>query len=114
MRTAVGAHAGTGVREKGQYPTLLAHGVRGRLAARPVAYLPLGTVEWHGEQNALGADALISQGLFERAARRFGGIVYPPLFVGPDRVTLQPDGSHLIGMDTARTTTPARRLDGSA
>src|SRR5262249_39150179 len=113
MTPPVGAHAETGGREKVHYLTLLPHAVPARVAARPVAYLPLGTVEWHGEQNALGADALISQGLFERAARRFGGIVYPPLFVGPDRVTLQPDGSHLIGMDTARTTTPARRLDGS-
>lgn len=99
--------------QKVHYLTLLPHEFRARLAQRPVAYLPLGTVEWHGEQNALGADALISQGLFERAAQRFGGIVFPPLFVGPDRTQLQPDGRHLIGMDTAPVTTPQRQLDGS-
>jgi creatinine amidohydrolase len=72
-----------------------------RLAQQPVGYLPL------------GSDAIISTGLFERAARRFGGIVFPPLFLGPDRVRLQPDGSLLQGMDYAEVTTPARQLEGS-
>jgi creatinine amidohydrolase len=78
-----------------------------------VGYLPMGTLEWHGEQNALGADALQSQALFVRAARRFGGIVFPPLFVGPDRARLEPDGSMLIGMDYSDKTEPHRQLDGS-
>jgi creatinine amidohydrolase len=78
-----------------------------------VAYLPLGTLEWHGEHNALGADALISAGLFERAARAFGGVVLPPLFLGPDRARLEPDGATLLGMDYADVTIPPRRLDGS-
>ena len=86
---------------------------RARLAAQPVGYLPMGTLEWHGEQNPLGSDALISMGLFERAAQRFGGIVFPPLFLGPDRVRLQSDGSVLQGMDYAEVTTPPRQLDGS-
>ena len=30
---------------------------RERLARRPLAYLPLGTLEWHGEQLPLGSDA---------------------------------------------------------
>lgn len=100
-------------RETVDYFELLPHEFRARLAARPIAYLPLGTIEWHGEQNALGADALQSQGLFQRAARRFGGIVLPPLFLGPDRVRLEPDGSELIGMDYASSTTPPHQLDGS-
>ena len=89
------------------------HEFRERLTARPVGYLPLGTLEWHGEQNPLGSDAIISAGLFERAARRFGGIVFPPLFLGPDRIRLEPDGSSLQGMDYADVTTPPRRLEGS-
>jgi creatinine amidohydrolase len=98
---------------KVRYLELLPHEFRARLAERPLGYLPLGTLEWHGEHNALGSDALISGGLFERAARRFGGIVFPPLFLGPDRIRLQPDGSTLVGMDTADVTTPHRRLEGS-
>jgi creatinine amidohydrolase len=96
-----------------QYLELLPHEFRTRLAARPVGYLPLGTLEWHGEQNALGADALQSHALFTRAAERFGGIVFPPLFLGPDRVRAEPDGRVLIGMDYAGVTTPPRQLDGS-
>lgn len=99
--------------DKVHYLELLPHELRARLAACPVAYLPLGTLEWHGEHNALGADALISAGLFERAAREVGGVVLPPLFLGPDRTRLEPDGSQLQGMDYADVTTPPRRLDGS-
>lgn len=99
--------------EKVRYFELLPHEFRARLAARPVGYLPLGTIEWHGEQNALGSDALISQGLFERAARRFGGIVFPPLFLGPDRTRLEPDGTYLQGMDYSDKTMPPHQLAGS-
>jgi creatinine amidohydrolase len=72
--------------DKVRYLELLPHEFRARLAERPIAYLPMGTLEWHGEHSALGADALISEGVFIRAARRFGGIVLPPLFVGPSRL----------------------------
>lgn len=84
-----------------------------RLKARPVGYLPLGTIEWHGRQNPLGGDALISTALFERAARRFGGIVFPPLFLGPDRTRVE-DGRVLQGMDYADPVTkPHQQLTGS-
>jgi creatinine amidohydrolase len=96
-----------------QYLELLPHEFRTRLAARPIGYLPMGTLEWHGEQNALGADALQSHALFTRAAEQFGGIVFPPLFLGPDRARAEPNGSVLIGMDYADVTTPPRQLDGS-
>ena len=96
-----------------QYFELLPHEFRTRLAERPVGYLPMGTLEWHGEQNALGADALQSHALFTRAAERFGGIVFPPLCLGPDRVRTEADGSMLIGMDYADVTVPHRQLDGS-
>ena len=48
-----------------------------------------------------------------RCARRLGGIVMPPIHLGPDRATLTDEGSFLYGMDTADTTTPNRQLDGS-
>jgi creatinine amidohydrolase len=64
---------------KVDYEELFPHQLTARLEQRPVGYLPLGTLEWHGEQNALGADFLQSRGLFRRAARQFGGVVLPPL-----------------------------------
>ncbi len=84
-----------------------------RLAERPVGYLPMGTIEWHGQQNPLGSDALISGELFARAARELGGIVFPPLFLGPDRAWRQDDGSLLVGMDYADVTVPHQQLTGS-
>jgi len=99
--------------EKVDYGELLPHEFETRLAQRPVGYLPIGTLEWHGVQNALGADFLQSGGLFRRAAQRFGGIVLPPIWLGPDRVAAQESGPDLIGMDTADSTTPNRQLPGS-
>ena len=99
--------------EKVRYEELLPQQFRVRLADCPVAYLPLGTLEWHGEHLPLGSDAIISHGLMIEAAHRLGGIVMPPIHLGPDRSTLQGDGSQLQGMDTADVTTPHRQLDGS-
>jgi len=59
---------------------------RARLAAAPIAYLPLGTLEWHSEHLPLGTDGIISGGFFDALASRVGGIVLPMLFLGPDRV----------------------------
>ena len=65
--------------DKVRYTELLPHEFRRRLADRPVAYLPLGTLEWHGEHLPLGSDGIISEGLMVRCARELGGIVLPPL-----------------------------------
>jgi creatinine amidohydrolase len=48
----------------------------------PTVFLPLGTVEWHGEHDALGLDALKAHALCVRAANQSGGIVHPPLYGG--------------------------------
>jgi creatinine amidohydrolase len=98
---------------KVHYTELLPHEFRARLAQCSVGYLPLGTLEWHGEHCALGADALIAGGLFARAAQAFGGIVFPPMFLGPDRARREPNNTLLVGMDYADTTTPPAQLDGS-
>ena len=84
-----------------------------RLAERPIAYLPLGTLEWHGEHLALGSDAIQSEGFMEACARKLGGIVMPPVHLGPDRAKPIDQGRFLYGMDYAETTNPDRQLDGS-
>ncbi len=53
--------------------------------AKPLAYLPLGTLEWHGPHNVLGLDAIKAHALCERAARVGGGLVMPPLWWGEHR-----------------------------
>jgi creatinine amidohydrolase len=68
------------------------------VGAAPIAYLPLGTLEWHGEHLPLGSDGLQSYGFFIHLAHSVGGIVLPMLFLGPDRMR-QVDGRELCGMD---------------
>lgn len=73
-----------------------------RLAECPVAYLPLGTLEWHGDHLPLGSDGLQSQGFFELLAAETGGIVLPMLFVGPDPYDTTINGRDYYGMDCGR------------
>lgn len=71
---------------------------RERIKKCPVAYLPLGTLEWHGPHNPLGADGIQSEGFFEKFANEYGGIVLPKLFLGPDRKK-EVDGKEYYGID---------------
>jgi len=88
-----------------------------RLAAAPIAYLPLGTLEWHGEHLPLGSDGIQSRGFFVELANRVGGIVLPMLFLGPDRHATE-NGKELYGMDICRAEAyrayPNQQLPGSA
>jgi len=56
-----------------------------RRAACPVAYVPIGTLEWHGVHNPVGADTLQAEGLALLCARQGGGLVFPPLYYGESR-----------------------------
>lgn len=84
--------------EKVLYAELTPQEFRRRIAAAPIAYLPLGTIEWHGEHLPLGSDGLQSYGFFIHLAREVGGIVLPMLFLGPDRMR-KIDDRELYGMD---------------
>lgn len=56
--------------------------IESAMAACPVLFQPLGTVEWHGRQNIAGLDALKAHALCMRAAERAGALVAPPLYGG--------------------------------
>lgn len=100
--------------EKVLYSELTPKEFRERIAQAPIAYLPLGTLEWHGEHLPLGADGLQSQGFFVELARKCGGIVLPTLFLGTDRKEVV-NGKDYYGMDiySFKNSSP-RQLDGSA
>lgn len=85
-------------REKVLYEELTPAEFSSRLAQCPVAYLPLGTLEWHSFHLPLGADGIQSQEFFELLARNTGGIVLPKLSVGPDFDTLI-NNKEYYGMD---------------
>ena len=60
----------------------------GQLLARidtfPVAFLPLGTLEWHGRHNPIGCDAIKAEAVCAGVAERIGGVVMPALFFAVD------------------------------
>ena len=69
-------------RETIQWERMLPQEFRQSFDKLPTVFLPLGTVEWHGEHDALGLDALKAHALCVRAANQSGGIVHPPLYGG--------------------------------
>lgn len=54
--------------------------IQQRLAAASVAYLPLGSLEFHGPHLPIGLDALTAYGVCLAAAARSGGVVLPPYY----------------------------------
>jgi creatinine amidohydrolase len=65
--------------------------------AAPVAYVPVGPLEWHGPHLPLGTDGLHAHHVAVRAARHTGGIVVPTLFVGTDSLRPAGDGPQSLG-----------------
>ncbi|GAA1535043.1 creatinine amidohydrolase [Microbacterium ginsengiterrae] len=51
-----------------------------RLDHASVAYLPLGSLEFHGPHLPIGLDALTAHGICLAAAEQYGGIVLPPYY----------------------------------
>jgi len=80
------------------FEELIPEDFNSRLNDAPIAYIPLGTLEWHGPHMPLGADGLQSKGFFKKLAEAVGGIVLPMLFQGPDTKTVI-DDEIFYGMD---------------
>ncbi len=51
------------------------------IAETPVAYVPCGSLEWHGEHLPLGCDAMRGHKLCVEAAKRTGGVVLPGHYI---------------------------------
>ena len=54
-----------------------------------LAYLPVGTLEWHGPHMPFGTDYITVTHVAEEAAKRFGGVVFAPIYYGDVRYILQ-------------------------
>jgi len=65
-----------------KYARLLPFELERELARKPVAYVPWGALEWHGEHMALGQDALKVEKICDMTAAKTGGVVLPLLFIG--------------------------------
>jgi len=56
--------------------------VREQIERSPIAYVPLGALEWHGEHGPLGLDGIKAHHICECAAERTGGVVFPTVLWG--------------------------------
>ena len=59
--------------------------IRERREECPIVFIPLGTLEWHGLHNPMGADGLQAEEMAKRCAMR-GGVVFPTVYYGESRV----------------------------
>lgn len=64
------------------------HQIREARDACPVAFLPMGVLEWHGQHNPIGLDAVKATAMAEEFARQIGGVVMPTLWWGDNRSVL--------------------------
>jgi creatinine amidohydrolase len=71
--------------EEVRYQLLRPHQIVARRTACPVAYIPVGTLEWHGVHNPVGTDTLQAEEFAVRCARKGGGLAFPPLYYGESR-----------------------------
>ena len=65
-----------------RYEEALPYQLQDVLNRTPIAYVPWGALEWHGEHLALGQDALKVERICELAAERTGGVVLPIMYTG--------------------------------
>lgn len=64
-----------------RFEELLPHEAQACISRSPVAYLPLGNIEWHGVHLPLGTDALKVYELCVRVAHKTGGIIMPATYL---------------------------------
>ncbi len=81
-------------------------------------FLPLGPLEWHGPHLPMGVDPLNAYMVALELAKRIGGVVLPPLFVGTERERssniLKSFGfegnEYIVGMDFSENLLPSLYL----
>jgi creatinine amidohydrolase len=90
---------------------MLPHELIAARDAKPVAYLPVGRLEWHGRHLAWGNDAVKAHAMCVRMAEAIGGVVYPALYYGDDPTQIAdlhfPNGEQIssaLGVDRAKFT----------
>ncbi|HBB36457.1 MAG: hypothetical protein UX02_C0004G0084 [Candidatus Moranbacteria bacterium GW2011_GWC1_45_18] len=69
-----------------------------KMAKKGIAYVPLGTLEWHGNHLPIETDYLVAVKLCEELAKKRPGYVLPPIYLGTDKHKIV-KGRKLAGMD---------------
>ena len=71
-----------------RYERLRPDEIAARRRECPVAYLPLGTLEWHGPHLPVGNDGLKAHAMCVRFARAIGGLAMPAVYWGDNRADI--------------------------
>ena len=80
--------------EKVRYNEMLPHEIVARRKKCPAAFIGLGGLEWHGDHNAVGLDALKAEKLCEMAAGLSGGFAMPTIWFGEPRTHRLMESNH--------------------
>lgn len=78
------SYKATNTNSKTNYEEMYPEEFKTALSVNPIAFLPLGSMEYHGYHNVLGLDSLKAWKICQLAATEIGGIVFPPLYLGVD------------------------------
>lgn len=82
LMAAAWAHAEPRQQEV-RYEEMLPSEVMEAIVKRPVAYVPYGSLRWHGSHLPYGVDAIKAHALCVQAARKSGGVVLPATYWSP-------------------------------
>lgn len=74
----------------GKYETLRPNQIENICKIKPVAYLPWGALEYHGNHNPIGLDGIKAHGLCIDLAKKFGGIVLPTVYQTANLISSYP------------------------
>lgn len=108
------------------YELMVPEDVIAARAKAPVAYVPIGPLEWHGPHLPLGLDGLHAHEVAIRAAQEAGGVVLPTLFAGTETVRQPgpgpqslaalglPADERIVGMDFPRHSVDSTYFEESA
>ncbi len=77
LTALVAAVPGNAAGSRTLYENLNGEDLKQIIARHPVAFIPAGIAEWHGEQSACGLDALKAETLCHMAAENLGGVCFP-------------------------------------
>lgn len=75
---------------------------------KKIVFVPVGTIEWHGNHLPIETDFLVAQKVCEILAKKTKGYVLPPLWLGTDRERIV-KGKKFIGMNSRL----GKELEGS-
>ena len=76
----------------------------------PIAYLPWGALEYHSHHNPIGLDGIKARGICTELAKRTGGVVLPPVYLGTETMKTFKHFGHSLEHGAATVATVCREL----